>query len=98
MNNTVPIMMLPEPFVLKDSEMQTMIIAVLIASVGVALVLFAEHLEKHQARAQQMEALLARDRMIIPPRCDMKSKEMGLTGVQPWRDYFTRDEPFVPTP
>ncbi|ETN83889.1 hypothetical protein NECAME_01682 [Necator americanus] len=51
-----------------------------------------------RARSQQKEALEVRDRMIIPPRCDAKSKDMGLTQVQSWRDYFTRDEPFVPTP
>ncbi|KAK5984737.1 hypothetical protein GCK32_020193, partial [Trichostrongylus colubriformis] len=66
--------------------------------IGVALVIGAETWEKMQARSQQREALEVRDRMIIPPRCDAKSKEMGLTAVQSWRDYFTRDEPFVPTP
>ncbi|KHJ92375.1 hypothetical protein OESDEN_07737 [Oesophagostomum dentatum] len=51
-----------------------------------------------RARSQQKEALEVRDHMIIPPRCEAKSKDMGLTQVLDWKDYFTREEPFVPTP
>ncbi|CAJ0594035.1 unnamed protein product [Cylicocyclus nassatus] len=93
-----PIYGIAEPFQLPESQRRLAYTAAVAVVIGAILVICAELLEKMQARSQQREALEVRDRMIIPPRCDAKSKDMGLTQVQFWKDYFTRDEPFVPTP
>ncbi|EYC25618.1 hypothetical protein Y032_0011g1301 [Ancylostoma ceylanicum] len=95
-----PIYGISEPFELFESPVhkQLAFTAVVAVVIGILLVIFAETMEKMRARSQQNEALEVRDRMIIPPRCDAKSRDMGLTQVQNWKDYFYRDEPFVPTP
>uniref|UniRef100_A0A1I7X827 PK_Tyr_Ser-Thr domain-containing protein n=1 Tax=Heterorhabditis bacteriophora TaxID=37862 RepID=A0A1I7X827_HETBA len=48
------------------------------------------------SRLERKEALETRDRMIIPPRCAAKSQEIGLMNVTPWKEYFTREQPFIP--
>ncbi|VDK18252.1 unnamed protein product [Anisakis simplex] len=57
-----------------------------------------EHLRseflKVMLRRDALNAIKMKDDMMVPPRCETKAKELGLTSMSTWKEYFAREEPF----
>ncbi|VDK18485.1 unnamed protein product [Anisakis simplex] len=84
----------PEAFQLSKLQISCATIGSILFTFGFIIVVLSVVLEYVMLRRDALNAIKMKDDMMVPPRCETKAKELGLTSMSTWKEYFAREEPF----